>query len=386
MTFFYLRTVLFYLMEHMYVFFRLKSRLGNKRTFWLFFPWFVFMACYPVLFQLLPPEGQALEWLTPVVRVWLPLVYVCFIVLLLLDLGRLALWGLQRLRPSFDLSAHTRRTCAYVLIAVMAMIYGYGLYEARTLGVTYLTLRTEKLPAGAKAVRIAFISDLHIGPHTGKDMLRNTVRTVLSEKPDIILLGGDILDDSLQGRPGPMSALANLHAPYGVFSVLGNHDGYGPVQRAMDFLKGAGITLLSNEIKEAGPLSIIGIDDPHVSAQKGELMYDPMPLLAAADRSRFTILLEHRPVMREEAAGLMDLQLNGHTHGGQTIFLKVLMRLTGTHPEGIKPLKGKEGQSVAYVTRGVGFSKLPIRVLTPPEVVIIDLERNPEGAPPSQNN
>ena len=206
-------------------------------------------------------------------------------------------------------------------------------------------------------------------------MLRRAVDTLLSEKPDCILLGGDMFDDAMRGTPGDTAELRRLSAPLGVYGVLGNHDAFGDWRRPETMLREAGIHLLADEAVVAGPLRILGLDDPKAREHKNASAPDVAALAETIGPAIFTVLLEHRPRLRPESAELLNLQLSGHTHGGQLFFLEPLMRSSYGIPTG-ESMHGSSGKETRIVvTTGVGFSKLPIRLLTPPEIVVVDLVR-----------
>ena len=195
----------------------------------------------------------------------------------------------------------------------------------------------------------------------------------MAQKPDLILLGGDMLDDALQGTPADRELLARLAAPLGVFAVPGNHDAFGGHERAVAFLESCGITVLMDEARRVGPLLLLGINDPDVRAQRGGSNADVSALLDDLPRDAPVILLAHRPELLANSVGRFALQLSGHTHGGQIPLLKTLLEHASGTPTGLSRHSSPEGESLLYVTTGVGFSKLPIRLGAPPEVVVIDL-------------
>ncbi len=365
------RTLLFYTLSNGYLFWSLYRVSGRRRWVFLTLPWFLLMGFFPVVFMMLPP-GKAQLVLGRLGTVWLAPAFFGLMVFLTLDGIRLALWALGKLRPGKPLPRPRRSRVRVAVILFCACLFAYGLHEARSLKVTSLELATAKLPPNMERLRLVFASDLHIGPQTGLAMLRNTVGTILAQRPDVILLGGDILDDALQGTTADSAELARLRAPLGVYAVLGNHDAFGDHARAVAFLQGAGITVLSPGRVSAGPLTILGVDDPRVMRQKG-LESELPALLRGLDKERFTVLLDHRPVMRPEALGTVDLQLSGHSHGGQIIFLKPLMLAAFGTREGLNSYAAEGGTSLLFVTTGTGFSKLPVRILMPPEIVVIDL-------------
>lgn len=366
------RTLAYYLAAHGYLFFHIVRLAGKRRLVLLSLPLFVVMGLFPFCYHLLPPGSTAQKLFGRAGTVWQPPAFFCLTAFAFRDMLRLS--GL--LRPLFRRGGSRadlpplRRGLPLLLLA-WGGLFAYGLHEAHSLRTTRLTLPL--LPAAAGTVRVAFAADLHIGPQTGPSVLRRAVDAIMAQKPDLILLGGDTLDDGLQGTPADREELARLAAPLGVFAVPGNHDGFGRHERAVAFLESCGITVLMDEARRAGPLRLLGIDDPEVRAQRGGRDEDATALLDDLPQDVPVILLAHRPELLPNSVGRFALQLSGHTHGGQIPLLKPLLERAHGTPTGLSRHTSPEGESLLYVTTGVGFSKLPIRLGAPPEIVIIDL-------------
>lgn len=370
---FYYRTLLVYVLVNAYLFghFWLLSR--KRKVFLFSLPLFACMVFFPLVYLHLPEDGLLQTSAALLAQSWLPVAFFCLPVFVLYDFFRFLRHVANRLIPGSRFHFPGYQYIVSALLLLTAAVYSYGLVEARSLEVRHVELAVEKLPPEVKRVRIAFASDVHISPHTGHAMLQHTVDAILAEKPDIILLGGDILDDSRQGTGKDRDELARLTAPLGVYGVLGNHDAFGDVNRADEFLRSSGITMLASELRETGPLTLVGVEDPVAAEQ----MPGPRPsldeLLRQASPSGYTIFLDHRPVVRPLTAGRFDLQLSGHSHGGQIPLFKPYIRSTYGVDPGLSRHSGELGDSLLFMTTGAGFSKLPIRLFTPPEIVIIDL-------------
>ncbi len=384
---FFTRTLLFFIIQHAYLFWHVYRLLGKKRTAWLALPWFVLMGLSPLVFLSLPPDGQMQELFRAMSRVWQGFAYFFLLACLVFDALRAGMWGSGAVGRAFGRQkAATPRTpakkrLAYVAIALGALVFAYGVHESSTTRFVALQVETPKLPANVERMRIVFVSDLHISHRFGGNHLERVVDGILAQKPDCILLGGDIFDDAMQGTPQDFAQLGRLRAPLGTFAVLGNHDAFGDASRPAAALEQAGITVLSAQRVAAGPVDIIGVDDPEVSAQKTRPTHDPMPLLKTQDPARFAIVLDHRPALRPESVGLFDLQLSGHTHGGQMIFLEPLLRWAYGTPTGFSSHAAAQGTSYLYTSTGLGISKMPIRLLMPPECAVIDIAKvNPVAA------
>lgn len=402
--YFFYRTVMFYVLEHIYLFWRFRPLWKDRPLPRRLAPlWFAAMGLFPLVFLWLPADSEAQRLFGRVGGAWQTFAYFCMVAFLFLDVLRVGVWLKRRLfsgrgarRPEDEAGSPSGaeaeerpgrfsalldglpqavRRAAVALIALGALIFAYGLHEARDVRLTRLEVVTDKLPQGVDRLRLAFASDLHVSPRLGGEHLRRIVDMIMAQKPDCILLGGDTLDDALQGVPSDFQELSRLRAPLGTFAVLGNHEAFGDAARPAKVLREAGINVLSAQEAYAGALTIIGVDDPQVSAQKNGFTHNPMPLLRRADPKRFTILLDHRPKMRRRSIGLFDLQLSGHSHGGQVFVLVPVMRAVYGAPSGLSVHDSASGKSLLFISTGLGFSKLPIRLFVPPEVAIIDLVR-----------
>lgn len=262
---------------------------------------------------------------------------------------------------------------------------GAGVAQAIHFGVTR---ERATLPGLRSPLRAAFLTDLHYGLYVGARQVRAWVEAANAERPDAVLLGGDLLDSGADADPTPLLAeLARLRAPLGVFGVWGNHD-YGSFgqyaprwrgpartdwrarrQALAAAFGGAGVTVLRDEGRAVrDDLWIGGVDD----FWHGQP--DPAAALAGAG-SRATLLLSHNPDLLPELPGRAGLVLCGHTHGGQ-VRLPLL---------GAPMIPSRYGQryamgwvqgahaTPAYVSRGLGTSGVPFRNLCPPEITLLTL-------------
>lgn len=376
------RTLLYFMLSHGYLYSALLRHTKKRRLVLAAFPFFVAMGLFPYIHGLLPDGGTAQKIFARTGAVWQPLALFCLLIALGKDLSTLGgrLGRGRSSRPGKPLSPAARRKLLLLLL-VCAGLYAYGIHEAHDLKVRRLELPLSPHD-GAERLRIVFAADLHIGPQTGISFLRRTVDAINAQKPDIILLGGDILDDALQGTSADRDALRQLRARLGVFAVLGNHDAFGGHERALAFVESCGIRVLTDELLPLGPLTLLGMDDPDVRAQKGNAEVDVAALTAGRPSSSPLVLLTHRPHLLPGSVGHFDLQLSGHTHGGQIGVVEPLLERTYGTPTGLSRHVAEAGESLLYVTTGVGFSKLPIRLGAAPEIVVIDLVRAADAARP----
>ncbi|NLX36631.1 MAG: metallophosphoesterase [Chloroflexi bacterium] len=241
--------------------------------------------------------------------------------------------------------------------------------EPRRLQVSHTTVAA---PLTAP-VRLALISDIHIGPHVEVAWVRQVIAAVAAQQVDLVLLGGDYVTGSTDGMPALAEALAELQPSLGVYAVLGNHDYWTDADAVLHWLRLAGVMVLVNagvELATAGgPLYLAGLDD----AWQGR---PDLEVALAGHRAGLpTVLLQHEPdpAAARAADDRLLLQLAGHTHGGQ-------VRIPGLGAP-VRPPYGEHyvaglyalERSQLYVTRGIGVTSPPVRLNCPPELTVITL-------------
>jgi predicted MPP superfamily phosphohydrolase len=217
---------------------------------------------------------------------------------------------------------------------------------------------------------IAQISDVHVGPTIGRTFVEDLVRRMNAMGADMIAITGDLVDGSV-AELGPIVApLAGLVAKDGVFFVTGNHEYYSGAREWCSFLESIGIRVLRNQraaLREG--LLVIGVDD--WSARRfGERGADLRRALEGRDESSAVVLLAHQPKAVVEAEELgVDLQLSGHTHGGQLVPWNFLVKLQQPYVSGLHA----HGRTLIYVSNGTGYWGPPMRVGAPAEITRIEL-------------
>jgi predicted MPP superfamily phosphohydrolase len=291
--------------------------------------------------------------------VWMGMVVYFVLVTLASDLLRLVLF-----RHVFD-----GPVVSGVVAAIVVVITVYGLIEARRVGVTELRVR---MPNLSSELRVAQISDVHMGLVVRGSRLEQIVNKVNSLQPDLIVITGDLVDAEALHVEDMIPLLQRLKAHHGVFAVTGNHEFYAGVGKVEAFLKQAGVTLLRNRsVTVAGGLQLVGLDDPVVSRFTGQ---PPPRITDVMERGKPTLLLLHTPVTALErlAAAGIHLQLSGHTHKGQLWpFNHIVKLIYKQTPYGLF----SNGDATIYVSRGVGTWGPPMRVGAPPEITLVTLTR-----------
>lgn len=337
---------------------------------------FVFLASAFLAGRLL--EKFWLSWLSDLLvwtgAVWLAVFFYLLLGLLAADLlrlgSRLAGWWPAAGSPP-DLLIRCR-TVAGILLAAL-LVTAAGAWNAAHPRLVKLRLEVAKAAGERKQLRVALISDIHLGTLIGNGAVRRLTETLAAEKPDVILLAGDVVDEDLAPviRLDLGHQLRALRAPLGVFAICGNHEYIGGAGEAVRYLEEHGITVLRDRsLLLAGPVYLAGRDDRSRGRFTGTPRAPLDRVLAGVDRRFPVILLDHQPFMLEEArrAGV-DVQLSGHTHHGQ---LWPLNAVTGLIYE-ISRGYGRRGGTHYFVSCGYGTWGPPVRTGNRPEIVILDL-------------
>ncbi len=256
-------------------------------------------------------------------------------------------------------------------------VYG-GWVEPRRLVVRDVPLALPRWPAALDGLRVAFLSDLHAGVlHANEDAIARWVQRTNAERPDLVLLGGDFTDANwLFGRrlaPERIAErLAALEAPLGRVAVLGNHDWKAFGTRMWTALAAAGIPVLENDS--------VAIDAPggrlHVACLADVRFRRPdvARALAGVPDGEPVIALAHDPDVFPFVPARVALTVCGHTHGGQVaIPYARIPFLPSRHGERLARGHIVEHGRHLFVGAGLGTSGPPVRLLAPPEVVVLEL-------------
>ena len=258
---------------------------------------------------------------------------------------------------------------------------GYGfLMEPGRVKVEAVHLRLRRLARAFHGIRIAQLSDIHMGGWMDAERLQHIANMVLAQKPDLLFLTGDFLIGHNFGKKHQqyiddltaiLSPLAELIPS---FAILGNHDYWTDVKAVREMFKASGIINLTNTVytlsRDQEYLHLCGVDD----VWEGNVRLDDVLHQLSDDGA--AILLAHEPDFADQSAvtGRFDLQVSGHSHGGQVVFPfvgpPILPYLGQKYPSGLYDVLGM----YQYTNRGVGTGRLPVRLNCPPEITLFTLE------------
>jgi hypothetical protein len=274
-----------------------------------------------------------------------------------------------------DRRAFLTQTLPRSVAAGGAIITGYGTFRAFTPPeVTETVVPIAKLPPSLEGLSIVQLTDLHVGPFIRRKLIDRLVEQTNELRPDVVVITGDMVDGSVPELGDSVAGLANLRGRFGTYFVTGNHD-YGSGDREwVAFLEQHGIAVLRNrrvEIGDAGGMiDLVGVDD--WGGRRRRRGYDLEAALAGRDPDRAAVLLAHQPANFDVAATRgIDLQISGHTHGGQIFPMTLMVGAMFDHTRGLY----REGDAHIYVSRGCGFWGPPARVGSAPELAKIVLTR-----------
>ncbi|MFD4372695.1 metallophosphoesterase [Streptomyces sp. NPDC058486] len=232
-----------------------------------------------------------------------------------------------------------------------------------------VTVPLAKLPRAAHGYRIAVVSDIHLGPILGRAHSQRIVDAINATQPDLIAVVGDLVDGTVENLGPAAEPLARLRARHGSFFVTGNHEYFSGADAWVDHVRELGMRPLRNERLEiAAGFDLAGVDD--VAGESEGQGPDFARALGDRDRSRAAVLLAHQPVVIEDAvAHGVDLQLSGHTHGGQLWPGNFLAELANPTVAGLE----RYGDTQLYVSRGAGAWGPPVRVGAPSDITLVQL-------------
>jgi uncharacterized protein len=271
------------------------------------------------------------------------------------------------------------RIAAVTVLGAMAALFLIGYVGTRRLVVRSIDATIPGLPAEFDGLRIAQISDLHIGPQTSKRFLAEVDRTIAALAPDLIAVTGDLIDDRAEDVAHYAAGLGSLDAPLGVYLIPGNHDvyaGWPAVEQGLRDALGATVLVNDARVLERGNarIALIGTGDPAGRRMSdGDVAPDIDRALAGVPGDTVVIALAHNPALWPALAEReVALTLSGHTHWGQFALPRLgwslaspfLSRAMGVH---------ESGGRLLYIHPGTGYWGIPFRVGASPEVAVITL-------------
>ncbi|MEI7523992.1 MAG: metallophosphoesterase [Mariniphaga sp.] len=341
-------------------------RRGYIVVFW------VIVSCF-VVGEILEHTRSSLvsEWIYRVGAFWLAFMLYFALTLLVFDVIRL-LNHFFHFLPEMTQTFRFRlglATVAFVSFVVLA-----GHLNALNTRIREISLTIPKKVNGNHAMKIVMASDIHLGALIGENREAKLVRIINSQKPDLVLLCGDLVDGDIAPvlRKNLGKHLQEIKSVMGVYAIPGNHEYIGGIAKTLPYLKSVNIKLLRDSILVLpNGVSVVGRDDRD-NRQMGEenRRKTLKELMAGIDKTFPVIVMNHQPFNLEEAvAENVDLHLSGHTHHGQLWPLNYITKAVFELSWGYL----KKGETNFYVSSGFGSWGPPVRIGNTPEVVVFNL-------------
>jgi hypothetical protein len=335
---------------HLYIWWRLALPLGS--------PWWQIGTGIVAVFGPILPlvRRYARRYAHEAARPWLLAAYLWF------GFATYFLIAAVLAHVAVALGVDPRHAATVGIAATVAVVVAGLLHVARGPLVRRVRVPLARLPVASYT--IVHLTDVHIGPLIGRDFAEQMVRRVNALRPDLIVITGDLVDGRLAELRASIEPLRNLRARDGVYAVTGNHEFYWNADAWVDHIRSLGISVLRNQhVAIADAFDLAGVDD----TSAGE---DVPRAVAGRDPARPLVLLAHRPhtIVRAMNAGV-DLQLSGHTHGGQLLPFGWLARLYDPKVAGL----ARFGATWLYVSEGTGYWGPPLRIGTSCEIAAITL-------------
>ena len=275
-------------------------------------------------------------------------------------------------KPSPPVDAYRRRLLQAGVAGLATAPFLLSAYGAAYASKAY-DVREITVPFG-RSLRVVQLSDIHAGVYMTRQEIRRYADRVIELRPDLFVLTGDFISNSMEFLPGCVEEMARVPARYGTFATLGNHENwFGRLKGLGAVFRKYGIRLLVNAHRvvhtEQGPFAVAGIDDLRTGHPNLEAALHGLTSAVP------TLLLSHRPEVFPQAARYgIPLTLAGHWHGGQIKLSLPGVSISPAHlmtpyPEGLYRIDA----SRLYVSRGIGTTFTPVRLNVPPEVTVINL-------------
>ena len=349
---------------------------------WVLLSLIAFLPIAPIGFRYMGIETKLIDKISLFGYTSLGFFVLTFITLLFKELIVLIFLGIEKFASnSTDLVSNERRdflqkslSVGVISLTLPSSVYGY--YEARKGPKIFEQPISfgDKLPDQFNGFTIAQISDLHVGPTIKKGYVDYVVEKISRINPDIIVITGDLIDGSIKHLKNDLAPLSNLSAPHGVYFVTGNHEYYSGVDYCLDHVDKLGFKSLINEhcliSKKDSDIVLAGVTDYRAHYIKPSHNSDPSLAIGGSPREAVKILLAHQPntIFDAHKAGF-DLQISGHTHGGQFWPFTFPTKAANAYLAGHHDHLGTQ----IYVNRGTGYWGPPLRIGVPSEITLFRL-------------
>ena len=373
-------------------YFNLSVKLNS--SIWILI---LILVLFPIISAILKVIG--ITGFIPDIMNWIGFVFWGFISLLLIlmlvrDSGILLYKGIDKisskiisknsieLKASENIDMEKRESIKFIsnvfILLLASSSTGYGVYNVlRYPSLKKIKIKTKKLKGIKKPLKITQFSDLHVSSTIGKKYVEKVVELINSTDPDIIVFTGDLADGSVRDLRGKCLPLKNLKCKYGLYLVTGNHEYYSGIEDWEPFIKNElSFTILNNEnvsiqLEEKFNIILAGVPDYKANSVYPRHNSNPAKAIEGVTDNPLKILLAHQPKSVFDAAKAgYDIQLSGHTHGGQYFPLNMLVKIDQPYNIGLH--KHNDNMQI-YVNSGTGYWGPPLRIGTESEISVIEI-------------
>lgn len=258
-------------------------------------------------------------------------------------------------------------------VAIISVTTVYGAINARVSDTVEYRVHLDK-KGPAEGLKVVFVSDIHLGNIVGNRRLESLITEINAESPDIVLLGGDIVDEDVEYfiEEKMVDRFERIESRYGIYGVLGNHEYIGgSEERFEEILADSQIEILKDEQVEVAGIIVAGRDDLSGERFTGKARASVEEILKGVDREKAIIMMDHQPTKSGEAEDLgVDMLLSGHTHRGQLFPGSLITNAIYETDWGIE----KYGDMYTLVSSGYGTWGPPIKTGSDSEIVVIDIK------------
>ena len=337
---------------------------------------FILGASGYVLARVLDWENWIYDLLHFCGALWFAILLYAFMAVFLIDIVRL----IDKFFPFVPYKLFS--TIQYFKLAVFGLVslyllivVGYGMYNANNIQIKTMNITLPKKGSNLTELDVAFLSDTHFSPITGYDKAEQIHQLLEGIKPDLILMGGDIIDDKAHHliRHDIDKKLKEIKAPLGVITINGNHEFINGYVESIDFIQRTGIKLLADSMMVIdNNLVIVGREDLSINRFANKKRKELTELMAPANALNLpVILLDHQPFNLEQAEQTgVDLQLSGHTHNGQLFPANLVVQRIYEMAWGYL----KKGKTQYYVSSGAGAWGPPVRLGSDAEIMLFKIK------------
>lgn len=312
-----------------------------------------------------PSLASTIGWIT---MPWMALIGIAFVV----SVGIHIASAIATRATKQEINLSRRRFLAGATAAVAGASVARGMTQARGVHeVVTVEIKLAKLPKALDGFTIVQLTDLHVGMTIDRHFVRRVVELTNGLSPDLIALTGDLVDGNVADLRDEIAPLGELRAKHGVFAVTGNHEYYSKADPWIAHITSLGARYLRNELVTiAEGFDLAGVDDWGAAKYHGH-GENLRAATATRDPSRPLVLLAHQPrQVRRAAKHGVDLQLSGHTHGGQIWPWHYIVKV---QQGGLLAGRYEYGATQLYVSRGCGYWGPPVRLLAPLEITRVIL-------------